>query len=317
MILDYFKQRKLSSSFIKHFIKKGEPSQEESRNLVLGNIIDKILTEGKSDFYFIDKDLSFLTGKRKSFVDSLYSIYKEKRSLDEDDYRIAYEISENKQKSLEQMIELFNEDEVIKKYWDFLIEKLENSNKIVITKEEEAQVFKCVKDINKFGKYFNNSFLQLEIYTEHFKIKPDLVYVENGVLHIKDLKTLAGFTENAIFNITRFRYDIQAYFYHMVMKQILETKEFECNNEEFKNLILNNNLILDNYFDFIFVSKDKECAVLEFKMLIEETKVINDKEYHTADDINTAIKKYLYCLEKEVEPNLTNYYLVNDNTVWI
>jgi len=316
---NYFEVKRLSSSFIKHFIKKGEPTKEEGRNLVIGSIVDLILTENNEDCYFLDEELSFPTGLLKTFIDSLFNQIKNKEDKNptEEDFKEAYEKSKAKQKDLNFYIDIFNTDKDIIKYWNFKIDIEKNRHKPIVTTEEEIQIKKCVKDIRDYGKYFNESFCQLEIYTDNFKIKPDLVYIKDGQIHIKDLKTLEGYTENAVFNMSRFRYDIQAYFYHYVMKEILRTKKFECNNKEFKKLILENDFTLNDYFDFIFVSKNKESNVMEFKMKIEPVKTILDREYQTKNDVENGIYKYLYCLEKRVEPNLTNYYLVNDNIVWM
>jgi len=176
MILDYYQIEKLSSSFIKHFVKKGEPNKEENRNFILGNIVDFHLTEGKTNHYFVEDNLVFPTGIMKKFTDELFKLCKQ--DLIEDSeiipdayYQLAYEASGSKQKTIEQLKEILSTDKTIIQYWDFLKSKLENRDKPIITKEEEFQVLKCINDINNYGKYFNESFLQLEIYTEHFKNK--------------------------------------------------------------------------------------------------------------------------------------------------
>jgi len=59
------------------------------------------------------------------------------------------------------------------------------------------------------------------------------------------------------------------------------------------------------------------CDVIEYKMKIEPTKELLGKEYHTRNDVELGIERYLYCLEKNIAPNLTNYYRAMGNIVWI
>lgn len=331
----YFSRRELlSSSQIKSLIKKGEDKKDEYRNqFVLGDLVDKVLTENGIlvDLCIVDRGVELPKPQLKLFVDCVFKLYKydldkvegsSNPDIREDYLTEAYTEVSSKSKTYEQMLEDFNKSPC-QTYWSHLIKREKSYGKALILEYEEQQVLKCIKDVreSKFDKYFSINkgvFNQLEIYTKYFKIKLDCLYFDYDKLEIQliDLKTCATFTENAMYNILAFRYDIQAYFYHFVVKLILSGVEFTSNNEEFNELMkFRKAITLSPTFNFIFVSKIYNSQVLEIKYRIENEKEILGRRVYTTYDVEKAIEIHRFCRDNNVEANLTNYYLLNNSSI--
>ncbi|MFK5281945.1 hypothetical protein ACI3PL_20550, partial [Lacticaseibacillus paracasei] len=69
----------LSASQIKAFVKKGIPNKSESKALIIGTIVDAILTENVlfEDICVVDAKVIVPTGQMKTFSDKLYENHKE------------------------------------------------------------------------------------------------------------------------------------------------------------------------------------------------------------------------------------------------
>ena len=331
----YFSRRELlSSSQIKALIKKGEDKKDEYRNqFVLGDLVDKVLTENGvlEKLCIVDKGIEVPKPQLKSFVDAVFKLYKydlikvegsANPSIREDYLTEAYTEVNSKSRSFEQMLEDFNKSPC-QTYWHHLIKREKNYGKALILEYEEEQVLKCIKDVreSRFDLYFRNNkgvFNQLEIYTKYYKIKLDCLYFDYNKLEIQliDLKTCATFTENAMYNMLAFRYDIQAYFYHFVIQLILSGEEFTSNNPEFDELMkFRKAITLSQTFNFIFVSKIYNSQVLEIKYRIEDEKEILGRRLYTKYDVQKAIEIHKICRDRNVEANLTNYYLLNNSSI--
>lgn len=290
--MNYFKEFGLSSSKIKGLIKKGIENKEETRNLVVGSIVDLILTENNEDCFIVDDLEDIPTGKVKDFLDELIKLYDGK--ISEKEIKTAYELAKIKKKKIEELTLELESD-----YWKFLVRKKEEKNKYIITLAESLQIQTAVENIHKsrFEDYFNNkSYKQLEIYTDEFKIKLDSVTVDKGIIYLNDLKTIDGHTENFMFNYTNFRYDIQAYFYHYVFNLIMSGVPFKTNDERFlKDFNKLKSLTLSNYFNFIFVSKTikNDCILVRNK--VEPTKETNTKILYTYNDVMNGIRYFKMC----------------------
>lgn len=324
--IDYITAPQLSYSGVKRFIKKGLERKDENMNLVIGDIVDKILTEGKKleDLCMIE-NVNIPRKQIETFSKNLFQLYIKDLIANEfaplpinpDYYENAYIESEIKAKKLDKILEEFESN---REYFDFLVERTraKYNGIIVINQEERRQVDKCIDDItnSSFNKFFSNEdlcFNQLEIITETYKIKLDSLYIENGIIYLKDLKTTGSFTINSVTAVVDYRYDIQAYLYHKVIKMILKGEKFTTNSQRFVDAFeYIKTCKLSNTFDFIFVSKNFICPVFELKYKIEKTKDLLGKILYTKKDINKALKMWRTCTYHSVKPNLNEYYALHN-----
>lgn len=315
----------LSASVIKSLIKKGVENKAESRALVVGSLVDLVLTEGQklSDLCIVD-NVKIPSPQMKLFCEKLEIISEGGTNLSTENFELAYIETDIKRDSLVQTIAKFQSKEN-KDYFDHLVErrKKRNDNKWIINVEEEAQVLKCINDVNNspFASLFkpsNRVFTQLEIYCEGFKIKLDSLVFNDELQRIepKDLKTIGSYAENGLYNIVSFRYDIQAYLYNLVLKKILSGVEFETNDPNFiKTLEECGHYQLSDTFDFIFCSKYQEGAVLEFKYRLEDVKELLGKELYTRQDIISAKHIFDECIQNGIKPSLSNYMILNNYSI--
>lgn len=329
--MSYFDRTELlSASQIKAFLKKGMANKSESRSLVIGSIVDLVLTEDVEleATCQIDRGVNIPSGQMKTFTEKLYNFYQEDwlngiEEISEENYQKAYDEVGIKQRKVDKMIEDFNKD---RSYFNHLLQRdiLASQGKYLISEDEEKQVLKSIKEIraSNFNKYFEDGFTQLEIYTDYFKIKLDSLYIdwENKTIQLVDLKTMADYTENFASNIVRFRYDIQANFYYKVISDILSGTIFTAGGPKadvFNRLWpeIRDFKLLDT-FNFVFVSK-KQSEVLEVRYKIEEEKEVLSTMLNTEYDINRAVLMHRECRDKNVEPNLTNYCMLNGSSITI
>lgn len=327
---DYFKQPGLSSSLIKGLIEKGEEKgMAMKRAFVVGGLVDLVITENGilEDLCVIDRGATKPRPQMQTFCESLMELYKPDLlasdtlpSIPKSYYQIAYEAAEIKAKKLDSVVQEF--EGTCTRYWNYLVKAIqyEKQGIVVISEEEETQVLKCINEIraSRFLPYFTPKegevFNQLEIYTKDYKIKLDSLVKNGNVLQLIDLKTIHTFTENAKQNIMKFRYDIQAYYYSFVVQQILNGEPFTTNDEGFKRMIEENraSLSLSSSFNFVFVSKNYNSPVLEYRFEVEEYKNILDREFYTGADVKQGIEIYKTCTERGLTPSLTNYYSITD-----